>query len=144
MQYILKDHYGWAELVCSRARYYTKTSQEGKSGLFCPTYCVYLLAHRQSEWSLNRQPIKVSDAVQSSDCRYSQTLQVESDQTLSTQFQKPPIQLNTPNRFVPELVRVSPNVSDVQRLGQCVPAFKNPLMALKTKATAYPAMTEWK
>ena len=31
-----------------------------------------------------------------------------------TGFQKLPTQLNEPNRFVPELVRVSPNVSDVQ------------------------------
>ena len=38
-------------------------------------------------------------------------------------IQKLPTQLNTPNRFVPELVWVSPNASDVQRLGPCVPAF---------------------
>ena len=38
-------------------------------------------------------------------------------------FRKLPTQLNTPNIFVPDLVRVSPNASDVQRLGRCVPAF---------------------
>ena len=34
----LKYHYGWADgrVVSSWACYYTKTSQEGKSGLFCP------------------------------------------------------------------------------------------------------------
>ena len=30
------------------------------------------------------------------------------------------MQLNTPNRFVPDLVWVSPNTSDVQQLGRCV------------------------
>ena len=43
-------------------------------------------------------------------------------QTTSARFRKLPTQLNTPNRFVPELVRVFPNASDVQRLARCVPA----------------------
>ena len=80
------------------------------------------LACRQSEWSLNRQPIRVSDDVQSSNYRHSETLQVESDPTLSVRFQKFPTRLNTPNRFVPKLILVSPNVSDVLHLGKCVPA----------------------
>ena len=37
-------------------------------------------------------------------------------------IQKLPTQLNTLNRFVPELIRVSPDVSDIQSLRQCVPA----------------------
>ena len=41
-------------------------------------------------------------------------------QTLSIRFQKPPAQLNTPNRFVPDLVRLSPNAWDARRLAQCV------------------------
>ena len=51
-----------------------------------------------------------------------QTLHVESEQTTSVQFLKLPMQLNTLNIFVPELVRVFPITSDVQRLGRCVPA----------------------
>ena len=35
---------------------------------------------------------------------------------LSRRFQKLPTQLNTPNRFVPELVQISPNASDSQGL----------------------------
>ena len=53
-----------------------------------------------------------------------QTLHVELEQTTSAWLRKLPMQLNTPNIFVPDLVRVSPNASDVQRLGQCVPAFR--------------------
>ena len=47
-----------------------------------------------------------------------------SEQTMSTWLRKLPTQLNTPNRLVPNLVRVSPNASDGQRLGQCVPALR--------------------
>ena len=36
------------------------------------------------------------------------------------------MQPNTPNIFVPDLIRVSPNVSDVQRLGRFVPASEAP------------------
>ena len=52
------------------------------------------------------------------------TSYVESEQTTSARLQKLPTQLNTPNIFIPDLVRVSPNASDVQWLGQCVPAFR--------------------
>ena len=64
----------------------------------------------------------LSGLLWSSDCWHPQTLQVESDQTPSTRFQKLPTQLN---RFVLELVQVFPNISDVQRLGRCVPAFNH-------------------
>ena len=36
-----------------------------------------------------------------------------------------PTQLNTPNIFVVNLVRISPSASDVQRLCRCVPAFND-------------------
>ena len=65
--------------------------------------CV-LAAHNQSEARLLRR-------------QRSQTLHVESDQTPSTRSHKFPTQLNTPNRVVPKLNGVSPNVSDGQ---QCV------------------------
>ena len=52
-----------------------------------------------------------------------QTSHVEWEQTLSARFQKLPTQLNTLNRFVPKLVRVSLNASDGQQLAWCVPAF---------------------
>ena len=55
----------------------------------------------------------------------SQTLHVKSEQTLSAWFQKIPTQLNTPKRFVPELVQVSPNASDGQQLALCVLGFRN-------------------
>ena len=40
-----------------------------------------------------------------------ETSHVELEQATSAQFQKLPTQLNTPKRFVPELVRVSPNTN---------------------------------
>ena len=43
---------------------------------------------------------------QTANSQRSQTLHVESEQTLSTQSQKLPTQLNTLNRFFSELVRV--------------------------------------
>ena len=43
---------------------------------------------------------------------------------MSARLRKLPAQLNRLNRFVPEIVPVFPNASDVQRLGQSVPAFK--------------------
>ena len=55
------------------------------------------LAHNSSE----------NPVAQTADSQPSQTLQVESEQMLSTWFQKLPTQQNTRNRFVPE--RVSPN-----------------------------------
>ena len=53
-----------------------------------------------------------------------QTLHVESDQATSAWLRKLPMQLNTQNRFVPDFVRVSPKASDIQQLGQCVPALR--------------------
>ena len=38
-----------------------------------PTHRADSLAHRQSEWLLNRRPIRVTDSAQSSDCQPSQT-----------------------------------------------------------------------
>ena len=71
---------------------------------------VLLAAQNQSEYPMakiiSRQP--------------SQNLHDESDQTQSALFPKLPTQLNTQNRFAPELVRVSPNVSDGQRLGHLI------------------------
>ena len=71
------------------------------------------LAHRQSETPL----------AQTADGPPPQTSQVESEQTTSERLRKLPTQLNTPNIFVPDLVWVSPNTSDVQQSGRCVPAF---------------------
>ena len=45
-----------------------------------------------------------------------QTLHVESKQTTSVRLRKLPTQLNTLNRFVPDLIHVSPNASDVPAL----------------------------
>ena len=44
---------------------------------------------------------------------------------MSERLRKLPTQLNTPNIFVVDLVRVSLNASDVQRLGRCVPALRS-------------------
>ena len=57
---------------------------------------------------------------QTASSQLSQTLHVKSEQSLSARFQKLPAQLNTPNRFVPKLVRVSPNALDGQQLAPCV------------------------
>ena len=78
-----------------------------------PTHRADSLAHRQSENPL----------AQTSDGPPPQTFHVESEQTMSQQLRKLPAQPNTPNKFVPDLVRDSPNASDVQRVGRCVPAF---------------------
>ena len=59
---------------------------------------------------------------QTSDGPPPQTLHAQSEPTTSVQLRKFRTQLNTLNIFVPDLVRASPNASDVQRLGQCVPA----------------------
>ena len=75
-----------------------------------PTHRADSLAHRQSECPM----------AQTADRQPPQTLHVESDQTPSERLQKLPTQLNTANRFVPDLVRVSPNASDFQQLGRCV------------------------
>ena len=64
---------------------------------------------------------------QTSDGPPPQTSYVELEQTTSAWLRKLPAQLNTPNIFVPDLVRISPNASDVQRLGWCVPAFSKML-----------------
>lgn len=50
----------------------------------------------------------------------SQTTHVESEQTTSAWFLKVPKQLNIPNRFVRELVQISPNALDGQWLAWCV------------------------
>ena len=71
------------------------------------------LAHNQSE----------NPMAQMSDGPPPQTSHVESEQTTSVRLRKLPMQPNTRNIFVPDLTRVSPNASDVQRLGRCVPAF---------------------
>ena len=60
---------------------------------------------------------------QTSDGPPPQTSHAQSEPTTSTWLRKLPTQLNTPNIFVPDLVQVSPNASDVQQLGRCVPAF---------------------
>ena len=72
---------------------------------------VIQLAHSQSE----------NPMAQTANSQPPQTSHVESDQTTSARLRKLPTQLNTWNRFA--LVRVSPNASDIQRLGRCVPAF---------------------
>ena len=71
------------------------------------------LAHNQSE----------NPMAQTSDSPPPQTLHAESKPTTSARLRKLPTQLNTPNILVPDLVRVSPNASNVQRLGRCVPAW---------------------
>ena len=65
------------------------------------------LAHCQSEYPV----------AQMADSQPPQTLHAESEQTTSGLLI--PTQLNTPNIFDPDLIRVSPNV---QRLGWCVPS----------------------
>ena len=77
-----------------------------------PTHHTDSLAHHQSENPM----AQTSDGPPPP-----QTSHVQSEQATSVQLQKPPMQLNTPNIFVPDLVRVSPNASDIQRLGRCVP-----------------------
>ena len=62
---------------------------------------------------------------QMADSPLPQTSHAESAQTTSEQLRKLPTQLNTPNIFVSDLVRDSPNASDVQQLGQCVPCLKS-------------------
>ena len=71
------------------------------------------LAHNQSE----------NPMAQTADSQPPQTSHVESEQT-SARLRKLPTQLNTPNVFVSDHVRVSPNASDSLRLGRCVPALK--------------------
>ena len=61
---------------------------------------------------------------QTADSQPPQTLHVESEQTMSAGLGKLPTQLNTPNIFAPDFVQVSPNASDVQWLGHCVPALR--------------------
>ena len=80
-----------------------------------PTHCADSLADHQSEIPM----------AQTADSQPLQTLHVESEQTTSAQLRKLPMQLNTPNIFVPDLVQVSLNASDVHWLGRCVPAFKH-------------------
>ena len=77
-------------------------------------------AHNQSE----------NEMAQTANSQPSQTLHVELEQTMSTRLRQLPTQLNTPNIFVPKLVGVSPNASDVQQLGQCVPALREHLCRL--------------
>ena len=79
-----------------------------------PVRMVIQLTHNQSE----------NPMAQTADSQPPQTLHVESEQTTSARLRKLPTQLNTLNRFVPDLVWVSPYSSDVQQLGQCVPVFR--------------------
>ena len=72
----------------------------------------------QSEWSYSKHT--TNQRIQWLRQSTLSSTKVELDQTLFTWFQKLPTQLNTPNRFVPKLVRVSPNSSDGQWLDQCV------------------------
>ena len=84
-----------------------------------PTHRADLLVHCQLQWSHNHSENPMAETA---DSQPPQTSHIESEQTTSTGLRKLPTQLNTPNVFVPNLIRVSPNASDVQRLGQCVPA----------------------
>ena len=64
----------------------------------------------------NTEPVRVangSDPQTANDLRH---CKLNRTRHQSMWFQKLPTQLNTPNRFVPELVRVSPNVSGGQQL----------------------------
>ena len=79
-----------------------------------PITMVIKLAHNQAE----------NPMAQTADSQPYLTSHLESEQTTSARLRKLQTQLNTPNRFVPDLVRVSPNASDVHRLGWCVPAFR--------------------
>ena len=90
-----------------------------------PTHHADSLAHRQSE----------NPMAQTSDGQPPQTSHVQSDQTTSVLLRKLPTQLNTPNSFVSDPVRVSPNYSDVKPLGQCIPAL--------TIAAAFSAITPY-
>ena len=88
-----------------------------------PITMVIQLAHNQSEYPMAQTA-------------NSQCFQTKSEQTLSTQSQKLPMQLNRPNRFVPKLVRVSPNTSDGQRLARCVSGFRNEIGNFTTATRA--------
>ena len=81
-----------------------------------PTHHADLLAHYQSE----------NPMAQMSDGPPPQTSHAQSDPTTSARLQKLPTQLNKLKIFAPDLIRVSPNALDIQRLGQCVGAL-NPL-----------------
>ena len=107
--------------------------------------CVKTKAHtvirpsHTPRWFISTPPIRMviqltnnqleNPMAQTADSQPPQTLHVELEQTTSAWLRKLPTQLNTPNRFVPDLVLVSPNVSDVQRLGRSVPAFTRPKLA---------------
>ena len=79
-----------------------------------PTHRTDSLAHRQSEYPM----------AQTADSQPPETSHVELEQTTSERLRKLPMQLNIPKILVPDLVRASPNASDVQRLGRCVPAYR--------------------
>ena len=64
---------------------------------------------------------------QMSESQPPQIMHVQSEPTTSTRLRKLPTQLNTPKRYISNLVRASPNASDVQRLGRFVPAFRHHL-----------------
>ena len=71
------------------------------------------------------KPMAVLEAHKQSEARrfrrhHSQTLLVKSDQTLSVRFQKHPTQLNTAEHTE----AISLNISDGQRVGQCVAALR--------------------
>ena len=68
-----------------------------------PTHRADLLANRQSENPMARTSVNPPP----------QTLHAESEPTTLARLWKLSTRLNTPNRFVPDLVRVSPTASDV-------------------------------
>ena len=74
-----------------------------------PTHCADLLADRQSECIQPTHNQSEYPMAQTADSQPPQTSHVESEQTTSTWLRKLPKQLNTPNRFVPDLVQVSLN-----------------------------------
>ena len=98
-----------------------------------PTHHADSLAHHQSERIQLAHNQSENPMAQTSDGPPPQTSHAQSDPTTSARLRKLPTQLNTPNKFVPKLVRVSPNASDVQRLGQCVPALSGGRLLFQMK-----------
>ena len=79
------------------------------------THRIDLLAHRQSEWlfSWNTTNQRI------------QWLRWPTANLLRLRMLN-----NVQQCFVPDLLRVSPNASDVQQLGQCVPAFSGAVLTV--------------
>ena len=85
-------------------------------------YAVFLSSHTP-RWFANTPPIRmvIQLAHNQSENPMAQTANSQPSQTSQV-----PMQLNTPNSFVPELVRVSQNASDCQRLARYVSGFTPP------------------